>query len=124
MSAEAPLPRVCGGRFGRPPAAHFQSFHARRELVKDSHEDSFARRSACPCVETILALGSGSLTPRAREQANTHLLACDFCGACSQMLSNHTPRESTAHPTARKRMGAPTHSHTRAPLFLLTLALT
>jgi hypothetical protein len=91
--------------------------------LKDTREDPFGRRRACPDFETLLALDSGALSLLARERATTHLLACDFCRACSQLLSNHTRRESPTRPRTRTPSEVTAVSPARLPLAVLTLAL-
>lgn len=91
--------------------------------MTDPHEDSFRKRSSCPDAETLLAHNSGALSFLAREQVSTHLLACDFCRACTQLLSDRPPPEATAPSGPRTPREAPPEAAARMPLSVLMVAL-
>jgi hypothetical protein len=91
--------------------------------MNDPPANTFGRRRACPDAETLLAFNTGALAYLAREQVASHLLACDFCRACTQLLSHLTPPEPAARTQPAARPEQTTGGPTRAPLCVLLLAL-
>jgi hypothetical protein len=51
----------------------------------------FVKTRACPPSEALLLYSKRTLAGRRLEAINTHLSACDFCGAETQLLTKFPP---------------------------------
>ncbi|HEV2706973.1 MAG TPA: hypothetical protein VGV59_13680 [Pyrinomonadaceae bacterium] len=73
----------------------------------------FGAQPACPSPDKLLAYTEDALSFIAREHVRSHLVSCDFCGAATQLLSQH-------RPSAETPLTPP--SETRVPAHILLLA--
>ena len=55
----------------------------------------FGPRDTCPDQALLAAYGADTLSLLMRERVGSHLQACDFCGAASQLLTQ-LPSEAAA----------------------------
>jgi anti-sigma factor ChrR (cupin superfamily) len=55
----------------------------------------FGPRDTCPDQALLAAHNAGALSPLMQERVGSHLQACDFCGAASQLLTR-LPSEAAA----------------------------
>lgn len=69
----------------------------------------FCKQATCPSSEALLAYREARESVEQGQWIESHLSACDFCGAEFQLLAEHAPpeRESyalTAMPTNLRRL--------------------
>ena len=50
----------------------------------------FCKQATCPSSETLLSYQRAGLAAEQRAWVASHLAACDFCGAESQLLTKHS----------------------------------
>lgn len=65
----------------------------------------FGKTKSCPPTEALALYAESTLEGYRLDAINTHLCACDFCCAETQLLTRFPPRTSVA-PTAPREMPA------------------
>ena len=62
----------------------------------------FGKTRSCPPTEALRLYAESTLCGERLDEVNTHLCACDFCGAETQLLSRFPPPASAASHAARE----------------------